>query len=71
MKIQDVFREEAHSRMMETLRLKLVDLPERTVDEEATKTKAKTFAQRVFNQHAHSVGGHTTADLSAGLCGLC
>ena len=52
MKIPDVFREEAHSQMLETLRLNLVDLPEGTVDEEAMKIIAKPFAQGIINQHA-------------------
>ena len=52
MKIPDVFREEAHSQKLETLRLNLVDLPEGTVDEEAMKTIAKPFAQGIINQHA-------------------
>ena len=49
MKIPDVFREEAHSQTLETLRLNLVDLPEGTVYEEAMKTIAKTFAQGIIN----------------------
>ena len=52
MKIPDVVREEAHSQMLETLRLNLVDLPKGTVDEEAMKTIAKPFAQGIINQHA-------------------
>ena len=52
MKIPDVFREEAHCQMLETLSLNLVDLPEGTIDEEAMETIAKTFAQRFIYQHA-------------------
>ena len=66
MKVPDVFREEAHSRLLETLRLNLVDLPEGTVDEEAMKTISKHFAQ-----HVPFIGGFTTVDLLGGLYGLC
>ena len=52
LEIPDVFCEEAHSQMLETLRLNLVDLPEGTIDEEAMKTTEKPFAQGIINQHA-------------------
>ena len=49
--IPNAFHDQAHGEMLEVLRLNLIELPEKLVDEESMKRISRPFAEGFINQH--------------------